>query len=126
MELVVSIHPKDIFSWDSQGKQYPATGEPGISYFRGDVSDTVWVDCLLYRDDDGTLRGVLNHYPVDNDFERAGNFNLFVQPSHYRQGIGTALVTEADLRWDIDFAQQRYTPNGASLVAKYLTESGRA
>lgn len=127
MKLVVSVDPRFILPWESQVHQYPETGDPGISYFRGDLTDGRWVDCLLWRDREGLLRGILNHYPVDvPPWERAGNFNIYVDPRFYRQGIGTELVTEADLRWSLDFEQQDYTPNGAKLVAKYLEGSGRA
>jgi GNAT superfamily N-acetyltransferase len=121
MELRVTVDPDLLLSWDSQVVQYPETGTPGITYFKGVVDDARYVDCLLWRADDGTLHGILNHYPFDlPPWERAGNFNLFVDPGWLRRGIGMALLTEGDAAWHFNFAQQDYTPNGARLVRKYL------
>jgi GNAT superfamily N-acetyltransferase len=125
--LKVSVSSDLVYAWATQAPQYPPDGPPGISYFRGDVSPDVWVDCLLWRDEDGTLRGILNRYPTDiPPWEAQGNFNLWVDPDWHRQGIGTALITEADRRWSLDFEQQRYTLEGAALVARYLERQGRA
>ena len=124
-----------LYTWDSQAKQYPATGEPGIHYFKGDLDDnelkppeaelTRWVDCLLSFDPEGRLVGILNRYPMDfPPLERRGNVNVWVHPEHQRQGIGAELVRAALDRWVIDFTQQRYTTSGANLANKIL--DGRA
>lgn len=115
----------DVFSWESQVSQYPMRYRPGpgIAYFPGDVSqfagmeDMPPVDCLLYYDEQGWLRGILNHYPVDYPpHEQAGNVNVFVDPARRRRGIGTALVTEAFRRWGVVLAEQRFTVAGAALA----------
>jgi GNAT superfamily N-acetyltransferase len=110
-----------VYSWESQCGQYPERGPKGISYFRGEIPELQqYVDCLLYRDENGALQGILNHYPFDNDWETKGNFNIWVAPGHFRQGIGTALLGEAVSRWDIDFHQQKYSEAGAALVNAFL------
>ena len=49
----------DVYSWASQAMQYPDKGSPGIGYFAGEVGGGLPpVDCLLYRDDDGTVIGI--------------------------------------------------------------------
>lgn len=114
----------DVYSWDSQVRQYPRTGRPGVEYFAGVIPDVMTVDCLLYRDADGLVVGILNHYPVDNlPLERAGNVNIWVHPDWKRKGIGSLLWQEASYRWDINLAQQRFTLSGAHL-ANHLYEKG--
>lgn len=108
-------------SWQSQVHQYPESGPLGIDWFAGEL-DTGVVDCLLYRNADG-LVGILNYYSIDfPPYERAGNCNVFVKPSHYRQGIGTALLDEARRRWPIDLQAQRYTAMGSTFIRHYLKE----
>lgn len=111
------------FHWASQAEQYPRTGPAGISYFAGEVGDGFPpVDCLLYRGDEGTLLGILNHYSVDYPpWEKAGNVNLWVYPYAFHRGIGTALLDEAMRRWEIDLDQQRYTHAGAAFVTAYTS-----
>jgi hypothetical protein len=110
-----------LFSWNSQACQYPAEGPAGVSYFRGNVSEVLWVDCLLYRNEAGQLLGILNHYPLDwPPFEKAGNINIWVCPEHLQQGIGTALLTEAFRRWPINLLQQRYTVAGLQFVRRFV------
>lgn len=108
------------FSFESQKKQYPPTGEPGLSYFRGDVERGKWVDCLLWRDENGELLGILNHYPMDMTLEKKGNFNLFVDPKAKRQGIATALVNEAIKRYKVNLRQQRYSEEGAQFINAFV------
>ncbi len=98
-----------MFSWPAQTAQYPEVGPPGISYFRGDVSDSfgpgTYVDCLLMRDDSGVLTGILNHYPQDlPPHEKAGGINIFVCPDQRRRDIATDLLDEAIRRWRADLA----------------------
>jgi ribosomal protein S18 acetylase RimI-like enzyme len=104
------------FSWESQARQYAYRDAPGISLERhhlGEWPHWTQIDCLLYRDEEGLLVAILNHYvDSNNPEERAGNCNLWVKPSHQRRGIGTALLRDAMQRWDIDFEQQRFTSQG--------------
>lgn len=100
LNLVANVPDEQMYTWDTQAAQYPPTGPPGVSYFRGTVNDEVHVDCLLYRDEDGQLVGILNQYPVEiPPFERAGDKNIWVHPEHRRQGIATTLLLEAWFRW---------------------------
>lgn len=97
---LATVRDDQMYSWESQAVQYPADGPPGISYFRGQLSDELHVDCLLYRDKNGELIGILNHYPSDiPPHERAGDENIWVHPGHRRQGVGSALLLEARVRW---------------------------
>ncbi len=109
-----------VFSWPAQAAQYPPVGPPGISYFRGDVSTAAraaYVDCLLMRDVNGVLTGILNHYPQDlPPYEQAGAVNIWVRPDRQRRGIGTRLAREALTRWPIEIRQQHLTPAGAAFA----------
>jgi GNAT superfamily N-acetyltransferase len=112
-----------MYSWESQVCQYPALGAPGIEYFAGVVEGREKpVDCLLWRDDDGRVRGILNHYPIDYPpYEVAGNVNIWVDPDWQRRGIGTALVERCiQMYGQIPVEQQKYTPEGAELLAELL------
>jgi len=116
-----------VWSFRSQAKQYPDDGPPGISYFKGVVDDSTWVDCLLYRDDSGKVIGILNHYPfalVDPDdpriVERRGNINIFIDPKHQGKGIATKLVDEAVSRYNVDLRRQRYSEEGANFINRYI------
>lgn len=109
------------YDWESQAQQYAYRDTPGICYERhstyelgAQLGDKIaFIDCLLYRDEDGLLVGILNYYPNDNEWEQAGNVNMWVKPDHQRQGIGTALAVEGLRRWpDTDLEQQRYTSQG--------------
>lgn len=121
----------------SQERQHARTGPPGISYVQNvvevarvqhnatgrmvSIPSQEPVDCLLFRSRKGTLTGILYHYPVDLlPWEQAGNVNLWVHPRRQRRGIGTALVTEAMRRWDINPQQQNYTAEGAALMNSVL------
>jgi GNAT superfamily N-acetyltransferase len=114
--------------------QYPEKGPPGISYFKGEIDHGCWVDCLLWRDEHGKLRGVLNRFPMHIPPERVGRFmiagerkgNIFilVDPDWQRRGIATALLDQARSRWKIKFEQQEYTPDGAAFIAYYLKSRG--
>jgi GNAT superfamily N-acetyltransferase len=100
-ESQVTLVPMEqMFSWESQVAQYPPTGPPGISYFRGNLTDELFVDCLLSRDENGELVGILNHYPNDiPPHEQRGGRNIWVHPDRRGQGIGTALTLEALIRF---------------------------
>jgi GNAT superfamily N-acetyltransferase len=102
--------------------QYPARGPRGISYYAGhpESFDGV-IDCLLFRDKSGKVRGILNHYPIDfPPLERAGAVNVWVEPRWRRRGVGMKLIAEADRRWRIDFSKQRCTNAGVRLIEAYL------
>jgi GNAT superfamily N-acetyltransferase len=106
----------------TQRKQYPKKGEPGLSYFRGEFPNepNIWVDCLLWRDEKGKLVGILNHYPMDMTLEKKGNVNLFIDPKAKRQGIASALLSEAIKRYNVDLRQQRYSAEGAAFVNEFV------
>lgn len=98
--LTANVPDGQMYSWESQAVQYPPKGPPGISYFRGQLDQQLYVDCLLYRDEAGDLVGILNHFPTDfPPHERAGDQSVWVHPGRRRQGIGSALITEAFFRW---------------------------
>lgn len=106
-------------SFNGQKRQYPDHGAPGISYYPGflnDPGDHV-VDCLLYRDDEGKLIGILNHFGFDlPPHQKKGDVLVMVDPKHQRKGIGTALLREAGKLYDIDLSTQRFTKEGAALA----------
>lgn len=111
----------EALSWSSQVVQYqdapPPEQVPAITYYPGETHLGT-VDCLLYWVEIGgkpRIVGILNHYPIDMPpWERAGNVNIFVRKSHQRQGIGTALWTEASGRWPVRLENQKFTAEGAA------------
>lgn len=121
------------FSWRSQASQYAYRDTPGLSCERhsvGALGALTIVDCLLWRDADGLLRGILNHYPDGAlrypdraTVEEPGNITIWVDPQRQRQGIATTLLREAMRRWKIDFDQQRYTPAGLALIEKFKRQN---
>jgi len=119
-ELKVTI--LTAYSWESQAVQYPPKGKAGIDYFKGVVDSRVYVDCLLYRNEEGDLIGILNHYPMDvPPFEIKGNFGIWIKPENQRQGIATKLLQEALNRYDdITIEQQKYTPEGLKFITNFL------
>lgn len=122
---------EEIYSFQSQVVQYPQNGPPGISYFRGASpwmeEQGKWVDCLLFRDDNGRIRGILNHYPFEltdpedsSVTEKKGNINIFIDPLYKNKQVGTKLLDEAITRYDVDLNQQTYSAEGAAFVNAYV------
>lgn len=118
--ITASIADDMMLSWESQARQYPERGEPGIGYFRGDLSDGDYVDCLLFRGPSGRVWGILNHYPIDSYWEKKHNANLWVHPQKRLRGIGTSLLKEALRRWPaINLSQQRYSEAGLKFIERF-------
>lgn len=122
---------EEIYSFESQVGQYPQNGPQGISYFRG-ADDWMeeqgkWVDCLLFRDENGRIRGILNHYPFElispedaRVTEKSGNINIFIDPFYKNKQVGTKLLDEARRRYDIDLNKQTYSTEGAAFINAYV------
>lgn len=117
--------PVVAYTWESQKRQFPAEGEPGIGYFAGETKLGV-VHTLLYRSWEGHVVGILYYY--DRDFgpwEKAGNVNLLVDPAFQRKGIAMELLEEGERRYGkFNFEQQDYTVEGAALAKAYLRRRG--
>ena len=120
-----------VYSFESQECQYPKTGVPGISYFKCEDASLIakgWhIDALLYRDKDGKILGILNHYPQNmpaeypnGPSERKGYINIFVNPKTKKSGIGTALVHEAIRRYDVDLNRLRWSSEGAPFINAFV------
>lgn len=110
--------------WDSQAYQYPPTGEPGISLMSPTLNiqgHLTVIDCLLYRDEDGSLLGIFNHYNDNNPLQPPGSANLWVRPDKQRQGIATALLRRADELWDL-YDQSSYTETGNAWIKGLVTK----
>lgn len=116
-----------MFDWESQAKQYARQGEPGIHLEKHNVrtANTLSVvDCLLSRDKQGHLVGILNHYNEDNPWERPGAMNVWVEPSHRRQGIATDLLRQANELWHLTNEHLSYTPDGDAWI-QGLVDKGK-
>lgn len=122
MTIRATIDDLAVYTWDSQARQYPRYNTTGIHYFRGDLANGQYVDCLLWYDDGCVLRGILNHYPEDVEpFEKKGRCNIWIHPGSMRQGIATALLSAAMDQWDdIDLHDQQYTKAGAAFARAFL------
>jgi GNAT superfamily N-acetyltransferase len=84
------------------------------------LKDKKWVDCLLFYGEDGTLHGVLNHYPFTAfPYQKKGSINLEVRKDKRRHGIATALLNEARKRFKINLKKQDYTPLGKKFIENY-------
>lgn len=132
-----TVPTRKVYEWHTQVPQYAKTGEPGVTYEQNHIKAATGVDatgqpvpgppvdCLLWRDPEGVLRGILNHYPIAiPPFEEAGNVNVWVDPDWQRRGIATALCEAAMQRWPVDLDQQSYTPAGAAFVAAWEQRQG--
>ena len=107
-----------------QASQFEKKGAPGFSYFKaesgGSLKDGQWVDCLLWRDEKGILKGIVYHYPQNMALEKKGNVNIFISPDSKRKGIASTLLTEAIKRYDVDLRQQKYSAEGAAFVNNFV------
>ena len=118
--LSASISDRAMLPWESQVTQYEPSGPPGTSYFRGQLTERLHVDCLLYRDESGDLVGILNHYPVDvPPFQSAHDINIWVRPDRRRRGIASTLLLEAFFRWGPfpPGGEPRLTQSGVDFVS---------
>jgi GNAT superfamily N-acetyltransferase len=122
-KIRATIRDEVVLTWDSQVVQYPTDGPLGISYFKGEIDEERWVDCLLFRTETGELIGILNRYPFDfYPYEVVGNVNIWVHPDHQRKGIASALIRVAAKRWEIKVSQQRFTHAGLMLAQKMIDQ----
>lgn len=131
------------FSWESQAKQYAKSGAPGLALEQHMVDTETGnevfgvpaelagpgisvVDCLLLRDEAGSLVAILNHYDGKDPLEAADAVNLWVRPDRQREGIGKMMVREAMKMWPgVKLENQRYTRSGVYLL-RSLTRDGVA
>lgn len=127
---------REAYDWASQVRQYARRGEPGFTEEVHPLNGGT-VHCLLWRDQDGLLRGILNYYASDcrgelmrsggvafrMGGEKAGNANIWVDPNHRGKGIGTMVAREGLSRYGITIEQQRFTEAGAALAEKLLREA---
>lgn len=125
-----TIPTGNLYSWESQERQFPKKGKPGLHYECHTYLGRK-IDCLLYRNNKGHLIGILYHYGQGMIFEgeqieKPGNVNIWIRPNRQRRGIGTALFREATKRWSINPGQQRYTPEGLAFARKMYDEPLRA
>lgn len=108
------------FSWESQAKQYPLTGD-GIEYYRGILNETKWVECLLFYGEDKRLHGILNYYPFDfPPFQKKGSVNIQVRTDKRRNGIATSLLKHALTIFQIDLQKQDFTASGKMFIMNFL------
>lgn len=129
--FTVSIPDHLMYPFESQSRQFPASGPLGLSHEHHEVRNynaagalvVSPVECLLWRNLGGELVGILYYYPDDafefdgSQLEAAGNVNVYIRSDWRGKGVGTKLGVEADKRWGpIDLAQQRYTTGGAALA----------
>ena len=89
-------------TWEAQASQFAPTGPPGITLERKTIGppdkETV-VDCLLYRNDEGMLIGILAHYNDNHPSQVPDSVNLLVKPDQQLKGVGKGLAREACSRW---------------------------
>jgi GNAT superfamily N-acetyltransferase len=138
-ELKMRANTEMALAWDSQAQQYARAGASGIRYERHQIPKA-WPphavsECLLYYDDKGVLRGILNYFPITASVplgngwvaeERAGSVNVWVDPARQRRGIASTLLADAVRRWKIDFERQEYTAEGAALVNAFKSKNAAA
>lgn len=121
------------YSWESQARQHPHRGGPGIERDTHRFEAGIYDDCVIpeaehhvdvfrFYDEHRRLRGLLYHYAVDlPPLERKGNVNVLVHPAFQRRGIGSQLVEAArEALGGIDFQQQDITPEGKLLMESII------
>lgn len=131
------LPPATVFQeppWEQEARQYEPVGAPGVHYEAHVISfrrpDGSLIHCrsltLLHRAPSGDLRGILNFFPDGPaGIEKPGNLLIMVHPDFRGFGFGTQLLAEADARWNVNFRQQTYTPEGRRLAASYLRRRGQ-
>lgn len=119
----MKIIPEMNYDWDSQAIQYAATGKPGVhleTHTIGNGDSETEVDCLLYRDDDGQLIGILNHYNENNKLQKPDTGNLWVKPNCQHSGVATELLRAAANQWPDKvtewFENQTFTTAGIAWI----------
>lgn len=122
MNIIPTMH----YTWESQACQYPPTGDPGITLLnvtlnKGKSGETV-VACLLSRDGDGKLIGILNRYYENNPHQAPNTGNLWVNPNNQHQGVATGLLKEAARLWfgEGTLDEQTFTREGWSWVESLM------
>ena len=107
-----------VLSWETQARQYPDVGEPGISATTVELSGGAQVNCVLRRHLDGSLIGILNHYPVDIPPHQAANtINVWVHPGHRRRGVASEMVLAAlQEGWAVDLERLSLSSGGEALL----------
>lgn len=112
--------------WESQTRQFPETGDAGMSNAQGDVAGyELPVDCLLQRNERGRLVAIGYHYPMSyGGAEQIGNCLVLVHPKYARKGLGGAILAELDRRYRLNFSQQHYTAQGMALAVAHLMKRG--
>lgn len=115
--------PRDCEAWWAKRKdRYDEVGEVGLTEIQTKYMGKP-VNTLLYRDEQGILRGIITHFPkAIIPYKMEGEVDLAVDPSCRRQGIGMKLIKKASELWDIQAKLQRYTPASAALTEAYLKE----
>jgi ribosomal protein S18 acetylase RimI-like enzyme len=131
------------YSWASQARQYAECGAPGVTLEQHMVDTETGnevfdvpaelagpgvsvVDCLLYRDELGSLVAILNHYDGKIPMEAADAVNLWVRPDRQREGIGKMMTREAMKRWPgVRLENQRYTRIGVCLLESLIRDAER-
>lgn len=105
--------------WDKNTRKIEPTGPSGFSV----LNVRSGVLTLVYRDEEGILKGLLNYYP-NGIFARnkPGEVELLVHPDARRQGIGMKVLKEGIRLWDIQARKQRYNPASAGLTEAWLKE----
>jgi GNAT superfamily N-acetyltransferase len=126
------IEPISYYScfWEDCFKRVPKSGKVGISYFKTYADPVSYTHTLVYRNGEGKFVGFFEHFPIgtlpdiNGKNEEEGNINIWVDPKEWGKGIGTALLTEACKRWDINIEHQQYTALGYKLVRSYMRTNG--